>query len=622
MREGLPLNSSSKYIRGKAKWITCRDVDPCAIFKANNSITNFFNETNSDPCAIFVQDNSITNTFNMGSLTLSINGSSSLSKTLLIYSNTTNEQLFTATWGIGDQLFTDTPTSETDWTAFKATYITIGDNDDNINVDLAQWAADNGSVAGGALHSYTITSFSNNESCQSNLDSNTVEIEAAAAAVPLPSVPQNLTVVAGDGEAAASWSAAADATSYVFAYKLATDTLFTEVITMNLSESITSLTNSLEYNFKVKARNVTGDSTYTSIVNATPAAVIQFTLTTTEKSSSASMDVGTVLGISDLRFNNENEKIIDYTSVTYSWQDASSNVLSTSPTLPLNMSDVGKDVSLKVNASDYDGNVMTEKVYSFGTVTNTAALTNHSYDSRGSTLYYDMTSDVFIDKIKPLESDSPCSSYPDINGEHRLAPTSLSGSNNVYSSNEGGFINFTRALGFTKPIGKRTHLHVSYVIKLRDADQLLFGNIIEFAGVDHFNSRLFYDTSLDRLSYSTPAAYRQSGVPSGEWGVITFSWVEDSGAAARKIKIQSTFKNTTSITDIDVDDNTATAPTLDLLDKTGFNVNGSGGSSSANSFLVEQQSDLKRIVISHPNKTILTQTEINQLHLNLYNELP
>jgi len=559
----------------------------------------------------------------MGSLTLSINGSSSLSKTLLIYSNTTNEQLFTATWGIGEQLFTDTPTSETDWTAFKANYVTVGSEDNNINVDLAQWAADNGSVVGGALHSYTITSFSNNESCQSNLDSNTVEIEAAAAAVPLPSVPRNLTVAAGDGEATASWSAVADATFYVVAYKLATDSLFTEVITTNLSESIASLTNSLEYNFKVKARNVTGDSAYGSIVNATPvSAAIPFTLTTTEKSSSASMDVGTILGINDLRFNNENEKLIDYTSVTYSWQDASSNVLSTSPTLPLNMSDVGKDVSLKVNASDYAGNVMTEKVYSFGTVTNTAALTDHSYDSRDNTLYYDMTSDVFIDKIKPLESDSPCSSYPDINGEHRLAPTSLTGSNNVYSSTEGGFVNFTRALSFTKPIGKRTHLHVSYVIKLRDADQVLFGNILEFDGVDHYNSRLVYDTSLERLSYSTPAAYRQSGVPSGEWGVITFSWVEDSGAAARKIKIQSTFKNTTSITDIDVDDNTATAPTLDLLDKTGFNVNGSGSSSSANSYLLEQQSDIKKVVISHPNKTILTQTEINQLHLNLYNELP
>ena len=116
----------------------------------------------------------------MGSLTLSIAGSSSVSKTLLIYSNTTSEQLFTATWLIGDSLFSDTPTSETDWTSFKSTYVTVGSDDNNINVDLAQWAADNGSVVGGALHSYTITSFCNSAECQSNLNSNTVEVEAYA----------------------------------------------------------------------------------------------------------------------------------------------------------------------------------------------------------------------------------------------------------------------------------------------------------------------------------------------------------------------------------------------------------------------------------------------------------
>ena len=80
----------------------------------------------ADPCIIYKDNNSINNDFNMGSLTLSIAGSSSVSKTLLIYSNTTSEQLFTATWSIGDSLFSDTPTSETDWTAFKSTYVTVG----------------------------------------------------------------------------------------------------------------------------------------------------------------------------------------------------------------------------------------------------------------------------------------------------------------------------------------------------------------------------------------------------------------------------------------------------------------------------------------------------------------
>ena len=205
----------------------------------------------------------------MGSLTLSIAGGTSISKTVLIYSNTTSEQLFTATWLIGDSLFSDTPTSETDWTAFKSTYVTVGTGDNNINVDLAQWAADNGSVAGGALHSYTITSFCNSAECQSDLNSYTIEVEAA---IPLPSVPQNFTAIAGDGEVTTGWSAAANATSYVIAYKLATDTLFTEVITTNLSESIESLTNGLEYLFKVKSRNATGDSAYTAIRKATPVA--------------------------------------------------------------------------------------------------------------------------------------------------------------------------------------------------------------------------------------------------------------------------------------------------------------------------------------------------------------
>ena len=117
----------------------------------------------------------------MGSLTLSIAGINSASKTLTIYSNTTDTQIFKASWLIGDSLFSDTPTSETDWTAFKATYVTVGTGDNNINVDLAQWAADNGSVAGGALHSYTIeTGCANSDGCRGVTTFNTIEVEAAA----------------------------------------------------------------------------------------------------------------------------------------------------------------------------------------------------------------------------------------------------------------------------------------------------------------------------------------------------------------------------------------------------------------------------------------------------------
>jgi len=114
----------------------------------------------------------------MGSLSLSIAGADSETKTLLIYSNTTSEQLFTATWSIGDSLYNDAPTTNTDWTSFKSTYVTEGTGINNINIDLAKWALDNGSVFGGDLHSFTVSSFCNSSTCQSNLDSNTINVEA------------------------------------------------------------------------------------------------------------------------------------------------------------------------------------------------------------------------------------------------------------------------------------------------------------------------------------------------------------------------------------------------------------------------------------------------------------
>jgi hypothetical protein len=153
------LNSIAKYQRGSAKVVNC-GADPCTTYRENNSINNYFN---------------------MGSLTLSIAGSSSVEKSLNIFSNTTDTQLFDATWLIGDNLFSDAPTSESGWTAFKSTYVTVGTGDNNINVDLAQWAADNGSVAGGALHSYTISSLcANSDGCKSITSYNTIEVEAYA----------------------------------------------------------------------------------------------------------------------------------------------------------------------------------------------------------------------------------------------------------------------------------------------------------------------------------------------------------------------------------------------------------------------------------------------------------
>lgn len=130
----------------------------------------------------------------MGLVTLNVVGGESVSKTLTIYSNTSSEQLFTATWNIGDSLYNDSPTVDTDWTTFKSAYVTAGGAKDELTIDLEQWAEDNGSVFGGADHSFTITSFCNSAECQSNLTSNTY-------AVAVEQAPQTyIIVLAGDSE--------------------------------------------------------------------------------------------------------------------------------------------------------------------------------------------------------------------------------------------------------------------------------------------------------------------------------------------------------------------------------------------------------------------------------------
>lgn len=166
------MNSIAKYKRSDAKVVVC----------------------NADPCSSYVSNNSIGNTFNMGLVTLNVVGGESVSKTLTIYSNTSSEQLFTATWNIGDSLYNDSPTTDTDWTAFKSAYVTAGGAKDELTIDLEQWAEDNGSVFGGADHSFTITSFCNSADCQSNLTSNTY-------AVAVEQAPQTyIIVLAGESE--------------------------------------------------------------------------------------------------------------------------------------------------------------------------------------------------------------------------------------------------------------------------------------------------------------------------------------------------------------------------------------------------------------------------------------
>ena len=208
----------------------------------------------------------------MGSLTLSIAGSSSVTKTIQVYSNTDEDVVFHATWLISDNLFTDTPTSDINWTYFKATYVTAGTGDNNINVDLAQYATDTGSVAGGELHSYTITSFCNSADCQSDLNSHTIKVEAAAAAIPLPSVPTGFTVDGVLFGANSTWNASTNAASYVLNYKRndGTGTPTEIVVTPTSHDVVGTLLNADKYDFKVKARNVTGDSAFSAVIIVRP----------------------------------------------------------------------------------------------------------------------------------------------------------------------------------------------------------------------------------------------------------------------------------------------------------------------------------------------------------------
>ena len=209
----------------------------------------------------------------MGSLTLSIAGSSSTEKSLTIKSNTTGNFIIQSAWSINDSLFTDTPTTDGGWSAFKANYVTEGTGDNNINVDLAQWAADNGSVAGGALHSFSIQSgASNSDGCKAVTQDNTIEVEAAAAAIPLPSVPTGLTVNGVLFGANATWNASTNAASYVFNYALSdgTGTNTEVVVTPTSHDVVGTLLNADNYDFRVKARNVTGDSSFSAVITIKP----------------------------------------------------------------------------------------------------------------------------------------------------------------------------------------------------------------------------------------------------------------------------------------------------------------------------------------------------------------
>jgi|TARA_R110000765_G_scaffold63636_3_gene123878 hypothetical protein len=343
-----------------------------------------------------------------------------------------------------------------------------------------------------------------------------------------------------------------------------------------------------------------------------------FELTTTEKNSSASMDVGTILGIDDLRFNNENEKLIDYTSVTYSWQDASSNVLSTSPRLPLNMSDVGKDVSLKVNASDYAGNVMTEKVYSFGTVTNSAALTDHFYDKRNDIMFWDFSQEITGDYLTPLNTDNPAYSFSDINGKHKMVNTITS---SVYSTvnfdaSENGFLRQSKKLQFPKSIGQRNHFFLTFTVKFAAgaADDSILDQYLKTAGVDDTSLFVWHDTSQNRINMGGGGNYRMGGVVDAQWVTYTVMWLDNTPTSTSVIKIIAT-QGGTALTPITR--TTSVLPTLDLQTRTGI----SSASNVKTTFFRSSFVDVKHIILPKMTGTLLTESEITTIHNQAYNAI-
>jgi hypothetical protein len=340
-----------------------------------------------------------------------------------------------------------------------------------------------------------------------------------------------------------------------------------------------------------------------------------FTLLSDKKSSSTSMDVGTILGIDDLRFENPNNKLINYTSVTYSWQDASSNVLSTSPRLPLNMSDVGKDISLKVNASDYSGNAMVEKVYSFGTVTNTAALKDHFYDKRDSIMFWDFSQEITGDYLTPLNAANPAYSFSDINGTHKLASTvNLNYSTVNFDSSENGFIKDLRRLQFPKVIGKRDYLFLTFTMRFdAGGDDNIFKNFLQVAGVDNTSFYVWHDTSQNRINLGGGGSYRLGGVADSDWVTYTMMWLDNTPTTTSVIKIIGT-QGGVALTPITV--TSAVVPTLDLETRTGIS-----SSTTTKTQFELNFGDVKHIILPSITGNLLTEAEITTIHNQAHNAI-
>ena len=247
------MNSSSKHIRGKAKWVKC----PTGVI--------------IDPCVQYISENSTSNIYASPDFGLTVIGSDSTTKSLTLFSNTENVELFAATWAVGDDFFEDTPISITDSTGFFASYADYAVNDYDISFDLHQWSVDNGAI-NGDTHSFTFSSRVGNGVCITELTSLTVH-ESIVVGVPIPSIPTELAIVSGDEQVSVSWEVGVLATNIVMNYKVSKDSNWIELIISTISPLLLlNLVNGTSYDFRIAARGVSGDSAFTSVVKASPVA--------------------------------------------------------------------------------------------------------------------------------------------------------------------------------------------------------------------------------------------------------------------------------------------------------------------------------------------------------------
>jgi len=215
--------------------------------------------------AQYANNNSTAHLYIMPDFGLSIIGTDSTTKTLTLYSNTLDVQLFTATWSIDADILADTPISNTDWTTFWPSYASSPDDNYEVGFDLAQWAINNGGI-NDDIFSYTFSSSVSDGTYNSVLVTSTTEQTIFL----FPSTPLNLAATSQYEEVGLVWDVVLGASSYVVAYKLATDPTFIEVSVVSATHAVEGLTNGLLYDFKVKAVNSAGESSYTAVIQETP----------------------------------------------------------------------------------------------------------------------------------------------------------------------------------------------------------------------------------------------------------------------------------------------------------------------------------------------------------------